>query len=778
MTNFTIHSILKSNKILAKREKTDRLFPFAAGSFDYRGPLDSAIRFIEDTQLLDRSLWEKFVRVFTEQPKPDTADKGWRGEYWGKMMRGGCITYQYTQDPALYKALTAAVELMLQAPEADGRISAYDREAEFDGWDMWCRKYVMLGLEYFLEICTDTDLRNRILPVICGEADYILAHLGQGKRDITTTTTHWQGVNSSSVLEPIVRLYDLTGRQQYLDFATYIVERGAAEHQNLFEAAYENKDIPSRWQVIKAYEIMSCFEGLVEYYRVTGIEKWRTAALNFGQAVYENEVSIIGSCGCWHELFDNAAKRQLTTVYTGQMQETCVTVTWMKFCLQLLCLSGDSRYADEIERAAYNAMLGAVNFDKSPNNNGFPFDSYSPLVMGTRGRYTGGRKVLSDGSSYGCCACIGSAGTALIPTASMLLREDGVAVNLYMPGVAATHTPDGSPLEIAIKTAYPLEGAVTLTLDTTSQNPFTLALRIPLWSKQTTLAVNAQMVDVTPSKYVELHRVWKCGDTVELFLDMRTQVIHPAESGLPDENSPYHVALQRGPLVLARDARLLDDLHLPVDIAEDHDGYAVEVLQVHNPDHPDCMAVFHVRQKDGSYLEVMDYASAGRTWDNRSLMSAWMHTKNYAPFDPQKSFEMVGSCYMAAGQLPSPGGDAATKMHLTYREEENRFYSPAPDGALVVKITDCKEDVCHLQLVGSGKYFAVDHSGHLCLSKKGTPLTLHWQGHNCYAISDPDGRWLEYDRVREQMPLFFSDRLSVVPRNLFDFVNISEEESL
>ena len=112
MTNFTIHSILKNNKILAKREKTDRLFPFAAGSFDYRGPMDSAIRFIEDAQLLDRSLWEKFVRVFTEQPKPDTADKGWRGEYWGKMMRGGCITYQYTQDPPLYKALTAAVELM------------------------------------------------------------------------------------------------------------------------------------------------------------------------------------------------------------------------------------------------------------------------------------------------------------------------------------------------------------------------------------------------------------------------------------------------------------------------------------------------------------------------------------------------------------------------------------------------------------------------------------------------------------------------------------------
>jgi len=769
MTNFTIHSILKSNKILAKREKTDRLFPFAAGSFDYRGPLDSAIRFIEDAQLLDRSLWEKFVRVFTEQPKPDTADKGWRGEYWGKMMRGGCITYQYTQDPALYKALTAAVELMLQAPEADGRISAYDREAEFDGWDMWCRKYVMLGLEYFLEICTDEVLAARILPVICGEADHILAHIGEGKLDITTTTTHWQGVNSSSILEPMVRLYDLTGEQRYLDFATYIVERGAAERQNLFEMAYADEKAPHEWEVIKAYEIMSCFEGLIEYYRVTGIEKWRIAALNFGRRVYEQEVSIIGSCGCWHELFDHAKKRQLTTVYTGQMQETCVTVTWMKLCLQLLCLSGEGRYADEIERAAYNALLGAVNLDKNNVNGGFPFDSYSPLVMGTRGRYVGGRKQLSDGSEYGCCACIGSAGMGLIPLSSMLLRQDGVAVNLYLPGTAATHTPDGAALEIAVKTDYPASGAVTLTLDTTSEQPFTLALRIPAWSQRTTMALNGVMQDVTSGSYAEISRVWKCGDTVELFLDMRTEVLHPDEEGLPDANSPYHVALRRGPLILARDARLDDDLHKPVSIAEDENGYACEVLE-HHPELL-CNHAFLIRQTDGSYLPVIDYASAGRTWDNRSLMSAWMHTRVYLPFDESKPFEMLLSCYMASGQMPSKEGDAVTKAHIG-EGEDGILRSPVADGRLILQITDRKEASCRLT-APDGRQLTVTDEGLLTLSKKGTRFALHWQGHNCYALTDPEGRWLEYGREKHSTPLFMNRR-SLIPRHLFDFVNIEE----
>lgn len=771
MNHTAIDAMLSASKMLATRANTDRLFPFPAGSFDYRGRLDHAIRFIEDFQLLDKELWAKFVKVFKETPCPDTADKGWRGEYWGKMMRGACITYQYTQNPTLYHVLTETVEDMLTAAEADGRISAYDRAAEFDGWDIWCRKYVLLGLEYFLEICTDPDLADRILPTLRGQLDYMIDRIGWDKLDITTASTHWQGVNSSSVLEPVVRLYSLTGEQRYLDFATYIVERGAAEHQNLFEMACADEKPPHEWAVIKAYEIMSCFEGLLEYYRVTGIEKWKQAALHFGKRVYETEVSIIGSCGCWHELFDHTAKRQLTTVYTGQMQETCVTVTWMKFCLQLLCLTGDSRYADELERTVYNALLGAINFEKSTLNNGFPFDSYSPLVMGTRARYTGGRKVLSDGSSYGCCACIGSAGTGLIPTASMLLRRDGVAVNLYIPGTAATHTPDGCPLEIAVKTNYPADGAISLTLDTTSELPFTLALRIPAWSADTTLALNAQMVDVTPGKYVELNRVWKCGDTVELFLDMRTAVLHPDEDGLPDENSKHHVALRRGPLILARDARL-DDLHRPVQIAEDADGYAEEILPAEAPDFLHNVA-FRVKQQDGSYMTVVDYASAGSTWDNRSLMSAWMHTKDYFPFDPEKPFRLQLSCYMAAGQLPSAEGDAVTKSNVMLGED-GRFYSPSDRSELILQITDCKDDTCRLYAPAYDKFLAMDRDGFLTLAKKGATFTLLWQGHHHYAIADADGRFLEYGREKTPEPLFFSDRSSVIPRNLFDFVNVEE----
>ena len=172
-------------------------------------------------------------------------------------------------------------------------------------------------------------------------------------------------VVSVTVLEPMVRLYSLTGEQRYLDFATYIVNRGGTEFENVFEVAYQNKKKPHEYRITKAYETISCFEGLLEYYRVTGIEKWRTAAINLGNRIRESEVSIIGTCGCWHELFDHTKTRQLSTNYTGVQQETCVTVTWMKFCLQLLCLTGDSAFADEIEKSIYNALLGSINYEKT-----------------------------------------------------------------------------------------------------------------------------------------------------------------------------------------------------------------------------------------------------------------------------------------------------------------------------------------------------------------------------------------------------------------------------
>ena len=46
-------------------------------------------------------------------------------------------------------------------------------------------------------------------------------------------------------------------------------------------------------------------------------------------------------------------------VAAAQSSETCVTVTWMQVNLQLLRLTGDGKYADELEKSVYNHLLAA-----------------------------------------------------------------------------------------------------------------------------------------------------------------------------------------------------------------------------------------------------------------------------------------------------------------------------------------------------------------------------------------------------------------------------------
>ena len=761
MLSTTIETILAGNKTLAPRGKTDKYFLLAPGSFGYRGYLDDAIRYIEQKQLLDAPLFAKFVRVFTEEPKLDPRDLGWRGEYWGKMMRGGCITYAYTQDPELYRVLSDTAKDMIAAAEEDGRISSYTRETEFDGWDMWARKYVMLGLLYFVEICHEEELAAKALYTAKREADTILAAVGEGegKKEITKTARMWAGVASSSVLEPIMRIYHLTGEKKYLDFASYIVRSGGSSVQNIFEDAYRDELPLCRYKVLKAYEIISCFEGLLEYYRATGIEKWRIAAVNLGRRIREEELSIIGSAGCWHELFDHTVTRQLATHYADVMQETCVTVTYLKFSLQLLCLTGDAAIADTMERAIYNALLGAVNKEDDQKNGGLPFDSYSPLLMNARGRFVGGKVILSDGSFYGCCACIGSAGTGLIPAASALLSPDGVVMNLYLPGTVATQTPDGAPLELEIQTEYPKDGAVSLTVATNEEKPFTIALRIPAWSRRTVLAVNGQLQSAEPGTYRELRRVWHSGDRIDLYLDMRTEILTPPEEPLPDENSRYHMALRRGPLILARDSRLTGDIRTPVHFKETEKGYA-DVRLADAPDFPVNFS-FAAKQTDGTELPLVDYASAGRTFDANSLVCAWMPTKNYYAFDLSKPFRLTACCRYKNEKVGTE-----TRAPLALREGflccvgkpigEPVFTAvPQKDGSVLIET--------------GGRFLSVNEEGNVVLSDKGDRFTVGFEGLNRIHIRTADGRYLAVKvNSRGELPVYAKPGTTPRPQNLFE----------
>ena len=650
-----------NNPVNQYRLKTDRLFVDYENNYLYRGFMDDSIRYIEEFQLLSPVHWRRFVQQFREE---GDFDKGWKGDYWGKMMRGACFVYGYNHDEKLYDILTKTVEDMIESASEDGRISAYTREGEFDGWDLWCRKYVLLGMQYYLEICKDEKLAARIIESMKGQADYIMTYIGHksdGKKPIAAASRNWRGLNSCSILEPVIRLYMITKEEKYFDFATYIVGVGGTEYANLFELAYKNEIPPYQYPITKAYEMTSCFEGLLEYYRVTGEEKHLQSVINFADRVLETDFTVIGSCGCTHELFDHSTVRQANTTNGKIAQETCVTVTLMKFFYQVHLITGDPKYVDAFEVSLYNAYLGAINTEKVVEEKviakykerhpdivvePLPFDSYSPLTAGTRGNGIGGLQRMKDEHYYGCCACIGSAGIGLVPKLHLLSTEDGFVCNLYINGDATTTTAGGNKIVFKTETDYPKGDRVVIKVEIDKPESFVLKLRNPEWSKTTAVAVNGKLVKTTDG-YITIDKEWQNGDVIEMLLDMRTKVIRP----IPyephficnqtawaanymymsfDHQDPIalnHLALRRGPVTLAQENRLGYSVDEPVEIAVGKDDY-VDVAFPETDKAPYKHIVeLQVPLADGSMMTVTDYASAGKLWNEESKMAAWMLIK-------------------------------------------------------------------------------------------------------------------------------------------------------
>lgn len=602
------------------------------------GIIDKTAKYVEKEQMTDPVLWAKFVEIFRVQP--DSADNAWRGEYWGKMMRAGVLVYQYTRSEELYSVLTESVLDMLSTAEEDGRVSSYKREKEFCGWDMWCRKYAILACEYYLEISRDEKLKGRIVEFIKGVLDYVIAHVGEGKIPVNATSGYWRGLNSSSILEPVVRLYNITKEKRYLDFAAEIVRSGGADGVNIFKLAYENKILPYQYGVSKAYEMMSCFEGLYEYYKVTGEEKYKIAVINFARAIIESDVSIIGSCGVTHELLDHTRVRQ-TVNYDGVMQETCVSVTWMKFCSRLLELTGDSIFADEMERSFYNAYLGALNvhhndcvnikarFKNDPElkDSFMPFDSYAPLTPGKRGQQVGGSQLLLDKSYYGCCACIGGAGVGVMAASAVTTDGDSVTLNFFENMDAELVLGDRT-VSVKVITDYPKGGEIKIAVCSSDNLSVTLKVRNPGWSSM-------------PSGY-SVYEV-ESGETIEIKLDMPL-VIHRPEhwdtdviytntdaspkgtySGYPmavehKDSEDDYVAFTRGPLTLGADERLgkpLRSVFTP--------SYRWSFAQDNSVGNDECILKIKVECSDGEEYYLANYSSLGLDW--KSDIAAWLPTK-------------------------------------------------------------------------------------------------------------------------------------------------------
>jgi DUF1680 family protein len=563
------------------------------------------------------------VNRLVEPFRNRTETSCWQSEFWGKWFTSAVLAYRYRPEPKLKNVLDQAVAELIATQTPDGYIGNYNEASQLEQWDIWGRKYCMLGLLAYYGLTQN----KKSLQAARRLLDHLMKELSDKKVLIVKKGNH-RGMAATSVLEPVCLLYARTGDRRYLDFAQEIVSQWeSSDGPQLIAKA--GVDVASRFpkpkiwfgwdQGQKAYEMMSCYEGLLELYRLTGKSEYKEAVEKTWENIRQTEINITGS-GASVECWFGGKNKQ--TIPVEHYQETCVTVTWIKLSQQLLKLTGEAKYADAIEQSYYNALLGAMKPD------GSDWAKYSPLA--------GERLQGSEqcGMGLNCCVASGPRGLFTLPLTALMGEKEGIQVNFFVDGTYHLQTPKGQSVEIIQQTDYPASGNITLKLSFPKAETLTLRVRIPAWSRQSTLAVNGEPINkVTPGQYAEIRRTWKSGDIVSLVLDMRGRVIHIGKQ-------PENIAIVRGPVVLSRDARLggpnVNAIITPV---VDNDGYLkLEPAGLHQKGiWMEYKALFMLESytEGGNkpvYLSLCDYASAGNTNDENSWFRVWLPQ----PFDPTK----------------------------------------------------------------------------------------------------------------------------------------------
>ena len=593
----------------------------------------------------------------------------WQTEFWGKWMHAAVPFLVYSGNAALREKIERGIDRILASQEPCGYIGNYPDELRCgDGWDVWGMKYTMMGLMHYYDWAAAQSMPNAECRMQNGKAsladraleaakrlcDYVIGEIGpNGRRGRELWQTgNWSGYASSSILEPVVWLYKRTGEGRYLDFATFIV-KGMSEPESgprLIDLALKGVSVAdrngygnkaeldggyvcktNRW---KAYEMMSCYQGLLDYceivkmckyenvqYPIPPVEDIMKAAVMAAEDIVKEEINLAGGCTTSEAWFHGARLQHLP--YT-RLQETCVTITWMRLCEKLLAVTGDPKWADEIDRTFFNAYLAALKAD------GSEFAGYTPL---TGNRYHGQHHCFMHTD---CCTANGPRGFLTFLRALFTADGDTATLNFYTSAIIRASLGNGQVAMFDMYSLYPRGNTARLVCH--SAGAFSLRLRIPGWCKAATVSVNGEKRDVVTSGYFALRREWALGDIVEITFEMPV-VAHLLE---------HHAAFTRGPVLLARDSRFADgDLAEPFRPNAIQDGAVCPTFAPVRTPSDDIWMAFtatlpiggHHANPEGalpSSVTFCDYASAGNTWRREDYYRTWIPVE-YAPWERNPS---------------------------------------------------------------------------------------------------------------------------------------------
>lgn len=483
------------------------------------------------------------------------------------------VAYSLTQHPdaKLEEIADTAIDIVCEAQQEDGYLDTYyiinGKDKIFsnlrDHHELYCFGHLAEGAVAYYQATG----KDKLLKAAERFADYIDNYFGidAGK---------CKGYPGHEIAEmALVRLYEVTGNQRYLELGTFFVEeRGRKpyyfdkeDHPDVRDKspdgiryAYNQAHLPVREQdeaVGHAVRAVYLYSGMADVARLKNDDTMFEACERLWQNITDKKMYITGGIGSTHlgEAFSFAYDLPNDTAYA----ETCASIGLVFFARRMLEIKPDAKYANVMERALYNGVLSGMALD------GKSFFYVNPLEVNPEACHKDERKFHVKPVRqkwFGCACCPPNIARLLSSIGSYAFTEnaDTLFVHLYM-GSTLTKKVGSKEVDVHIRSAFPWDGDVAVQVRA-EDTAFKLALRIPDWCDSYQLD-NAGNYEISKKDgYLYLTKAWAEEDTVKISFPMKARLM---ASSLSVRENVGKAALVRGPIVYCMEGNDNGgDLHL------------------------------------------------------------------------------------------------------------------------------------------------------------------------------------------------------------------------
>ena len=450
-----------------------------------------------------------------------------------KALEGMAYSLINNPDPELEKKADEWIDKFAAAQQPDGYINTFytltgldKRWTNMDKHEMYCAGHMIeAGVAYY-----QATGKRKLLDVCIRMTDHMMSQFGPGKR-------HWVPGHEEIELA-LVKLYQTTQEQKYLDFAYWLLEERGHGHGTMgdegkWDPVYYQDIVPVRRLTDISGHAVRCmylYCGMADVAALKNDTGYIAAIDRLWDDVVHRNMYITGGIGSSRDNEGFTEDYDLPNL--DAYCETCASVGMVLWNQRMNQLTGDSKYIDILERSLYNGALAGISLG------GDRFFYVNPLESkGDHHRQ----------EWYGCACCPSQLSRFLPSIGNYIYASSGDAlwVNLYIGNTGQIRIGETDIL-LTQETDYPWDGSVKLTISTSQPLEKEIRLRIPNWCKTYDLSINGKRINVSEKKGYAVIKDWKSQDVIALDMDMPVEIV--AADPHVKENFGKR-AIQRGPLV-------------------------------------------------------------------------------------------------------------------------------------------------------------------------------------------------------------------------------------